>query len=49
MTIEEKLERLRLVFKICELDMLIAEYEQKMKEKDGLGECNQTTPETPGP
>lgn len=47
MDINEKLERLRLVYEIFQLDALIKEYEQKMEEKDGPGQCDQTDPEIP--
>lgn len=47
MDINEKLERLRLVYEIFQLDALIKEYEHKMEEKDGPGQCDQTDPEIP--
>lgn len=47
---EEIIELLHTVFQICELELQIMEYDEKMKkQKNGLGECDQTTPETPGP
>ena len=48
MDINEKIECIRLVFQIFELDLLIKEYEQKMEQQDGPRECNQANPETPG-
>lgn len=47
MDVNEKIECLHLVFQIFELDMLIKEYEKRMEEKDGPGECNQAAPEAP--
>ncbi len=47
MDINEKIERLRLVFEIFQLDLMINEYEQKMKDKDGLRECDKADSETP--
>lgn len=44
----EIVEILNVVFQICELELLIKEYDDKMKIQDnGPGECNQTTPEAP--
>lgn len=48
MDLNEKIECLNLVFQIFGLDLLIKEYEQRMEQKDGPGECNQADPETPG-
>lgn len=48
MNINEKIEIIQLVFEICLLDVVTQEYERKMKEKDGPGECNQDPSETQG-
>lgn len=47
MDINEKIERLRLIYEILQLDLIINEYEQKMKDKDGPRECNKADSETP--
>lgn len=47
MDINEKIERLRLVYDFFQLDLIINEYEQKMKDKDGLRECDKADSETP--
>lgn len=47
MEINEKIECIRLVFEIFQLDLIINEYEQKMKDKDGPRECNKADSETP--
>ena len=47
MDINEKIERLRLVYEKFQLDLIINEYEQKMKDKDGLRECDKADSETP--
>lgn len=49
MTRIEIVELLNVVFQICELELLIKEYDDKMKILDnGLGECNQGAPKAPG-
>lgn len=48
MKINEKLEIIQLVFEICLLDVVTQECERIMKEKDGLGECNQNPTKTQG-
>ena len=48
MDIKEKIEGVQLAFLIFGLDLIIKEYERRMEEKDGPGECNQADPETPG-
>lgn len=35
------------VFQICDLEMLIKEYEDRMKEQNEPGQCNKRAPETP--
>ena len=48
MTRNDLIETLHIVFQIIQLDLLIKEYEDKMKIQDGPGQSNQGTPETSG-